>query len=156
MTKILIAYFSHSGKTRRAAEAVQNAVGGTLYEIEPAKAYPASYNEVLAIAKSEKEAEARPALKNDPANLIKASDVVFVGYPLWWYDAPMIIYSFLESASFKGKRVIPFATSGGSGFSGSDEKIARISRAKPENGYLARLKVDESDLGTWAKSVVGK
>lgn len=66
MSKILIAYFSHSGTTRRAAETVQKAVGGKLYEIEPKNAYPASYNEVLAIAKKEKESEARPALKTTP------------------------------------------------------------------------------------------
>ena len=76
MSKILIAFFSHSGTTRRAAETVQKAVGGKLYEIEPKNAYPASYNEVLAIAKKEKESEARPALKNDPGAEIK-------GIPSW-------------------------------------------------------------------------
>lgn len=154
MSKILIAYFSHSGTTRRAAETVQKAVGGKLYEIEPKNAYPASYNEVLAIAKKEKESEARPALKNDPGAEIKAADVVFVGYPLWWYDAPMIVYSFLESASFKGKRVIPFATSGGSGFSGSDENIATVCKAKREKGYLSRLKLNEKEIAEWAKEVL--
>lgn len=156
MSKILIAYFSHSGTTRRAAETVQKAVGGKLYEIEPKNAYPASYNEVLAIAKKEKESEARPALKNDPGAEIKAADVVFLGYPLWWYDAPMIIYSFLESASFKGKRLIPFATSGGSGLSGSDEKIASIAKTKPEKAYLARFKTDDKELAAWAAEAIGK
>ena len=149
MTKILVAYFSHSGTTRRAAETVQKAVGGKLYEIEPKNA-----NEVLAIAKKEKESEARPALKNDPGAEIKAADVVFVGYPLWWYDAPMIVYSFLESASFKGKRVIPFATSGGSGFSGSDENIATVCKVKREKGYLSRLKLNEKEIAEWAKEVL--
>ncbi len=154
MSKILIAYFSHSGTTRRAAETVQKTVGGKLYEIEPKNAYPASYNEVLAIAKKEKESEARPALKNDPGAEIKDADVVFVGYPLWWYDAPMIVYSFLESASFKGKRVIPFATSGGSGFSGSDENIATVCKVKREKGYLSRLKLNEKEIAEWANEVL--
>ena len=146
MSKILIAYFSHSGTTRRAAETVQKAVGGKLYEIEPKNAYPASYNEVLAIAKKEKESEARPALKNDSGAEIKAADVVFLGYPLWWYDAPMIIYSFLESASFKGKRLIPFATSGGSGI---DYALKDMKKNYPaldiRGGKLLKGKV-ESDI----------
>lgn len=154
MTKILVAYFSHSGHTEAAAEAVCGAVGGELYRIEPAAAYPSGYNDVLAVAKREKENEARPALKDSPADKIKDADVVFVGYPLWWYDAPMIVYSFLESASFKGKRVIPFATSGGSGFSGSDENIATVCKVKREKGYLSRLKLNEKEIAEWAKEVL--
>ena len=93
MSKILVAYFSQSGNTARAAEAVARAVGAKTYEIEPSEKYPADYNKCIAEAKREKEADARPALKSSPAEAVKEADIVFLGYPIWWYDAPMFYFT---------------------------------------------------------------
>lgn len=155
MSKILVAYFSQSGNTARAAEAVARAVGAKTYEIEPSEKYPADYNKCIAEAKREKEGDARPALKSSPAEAVKEADIVFLGYPIWWYDAPMLIYSFIDACDFKGKRVIPFATSGGSGMSGSDERIAKEAGVKKETGYISRFRLNVSEIEKWAKNAVG-
>lgn len=122
-SKVLITYFSwsSSNNTKIMAEHIQEYTGGEIFRIQPKTPYTADYNEVLDIAQSEKSSDARPELfENITQEQLDSYDVVFVGYPVWWYDAPMIIYSFLEANDYSDKTVITFATSGGSGISDSN------------------------------------
>lgn len=118
MSKKLVAYFSASGTTATKAKALAEAAGLDLYEIKPEKAYTKSdLNWMNPLSRSSKEMKKgiKPALADANAN-IADYDVIFVGFPIWWYVAPTIINSFLEAYDFSGKKVVLFATSGGSGF----------------------------------------
>ncbi len=118
----LIAYFSWSGNTEHLAQMIQAETGGTLFEIAPATPYTEDYDTLLDVAQQEQRDNARPELASQVENWDSYS-VVFVGYPDWWSDAPMLIYSFLESYDWEGKTLIPFCTSGGSGFGRSLDKL---------------------------------
>lgn len=120
--KVLVAYFSHTGNTEKVAQFIQAKKGGDLFKIETATPYPGVYREVTEIAKQEKANDARPALKNKVENMAQY-DVVFVGFPIWWYTAPMAVASFADSYDFTGKTVITFCTSGGSPISDSTPDI---------------------------------
>ena len=112
---VLIAYFSWSGNTEQVARIIQQETGGDLFEIAPAAAYTDDYNELLDIAQQEQSDNARPELAGQVENWAQY-DTVFVGYPNWWSDAPMAIYTFLESYDWDGKTLIPFNTSASGGF----------------------------------------
>ncbi len=118
----LVAYFSWSGNTEQMAQMIQAETGGDLFEIEPATPYTDDYNTLLDIAQQEQRDNARPELASQVENW-DSYDVVFVGYPDWWSDAPMLIYSFLEAYDWEGKALIPFCTSGGSSFGRSLNKL---------------------------------
>ena len=119
MSKKLVAYFSASGTTAAVAKMLAQAAGADLYEIKPAVPYSrADLNWQDRQSRSSLEMRdktSRPALA-DTAAPVAAHDTIFVGFPIWWYVAPTIINSFLESYDFSGKKVVLFATSGGSGF----------------------------------------
>ena len=121
--KTLIAYFSASGVTARAAREMAEAIGADLYEIRPAQPYTAAdLNWMDRHSRSTiemKDPKSRPAIAAR-SRIWSQYDTVFVGFPIWWYQAPRIIETFLESYDFSGKTVIPFATSGGSGMGGED------------------------------------
>lgn len=108
------------GNTGYMAHRIAESTGGDLFLIETVQKYPVSYDETVNVGSEENAAEARPELAAVVENLDQY-DTVFIGYPIWWYDMPMAVYSFLESHDLNGKTIIPFATSGGSGFSGSIE-----------------------------------
>ncbi|MCH3950160.1 MAG: NAD(P)H-dependent oxidoreductase [Acidaminococcus sp.] len=153
--KSLVAYFSYSGNTKRAAEQIAKAVGADLFPIEPAAAYPASYNECLTRARDEESISRRPQMKVQLTQAqLETYDTIFIGYPIWWYNAPMIIYSFAESLDFSNKRIIPFAVSGGSGISGSDTALkkickgAKVQKGTMLNGYSA------ADIRNWALAAI--
>ena len=118
----LIAYFSWSGNTEQLAQMIQAETGGQLFEIAPATPYTEDYDQLLDIAQQEQADNARPELAGQVENWDSYS-TVFVGYPDWWSDAPMLIYSFLESYDWEGKTLIPFCTSGGSGFGRSLDNL---------------------------------
>lgn len=118
----LIAYFSWSGNTEQMAQMIQEKTGGDLFEIEPATPYTDDYDTLLDIARQEQDDNARPQLAAQ-VDQWDSYDVVFVGYPDWWSDAPMLIYSFLESYDWEGKTLVPFCTSGGSGFGRSLDQL---------------------------------
>ncbi len=131
--KVLVTYFSRTGEnygvgniekgnTCIVAEMIAAATGGTLFEIEPVKAYPAGYDDCVDIAKKEQEAGARPAIKGDIA--VEDYDVIFIGYPNWWGDMPMAVYTFIEKHNWQGKTVVPFCTHEGSGLSATERYIA--------------------------------
>lgn len=131
--KVLVTYFSRTGEnygvgniekgnTCIVAEMIAAATGGTLFEIEPVKAYPMGYDDCVEIAKKEQEAGARPAIKRDIA--VEDYDVIFIGYPNWWGDMPMAVYTFIEKHNWQGKTVVPFCTHEGSGLSATERYIA--------------------------------
>lgn len=119
MEKTLVAYFSASGTTARAAKELAQAAGADLYEIKPAVPYTKDdLNWMDKQSRSSVEMadkSSRPAIADRDAE-ISQYDTIFLGFPIWWYVAPTIVNSFLESYDFSGKRIILFATSGGSGF----------------------------------------
>ncbi|EFI15974.1 flavodoxin [Bacteroidetes oral taxon 274 str. F0058] len=114
---ILIAFFSATGITHNAAERIAKATEGTLYEIEPQQPYTEedlNWNNNNSRANNEsKIRDMRPAIKALSVN-VADYDVIYLGFPIWWYTCPTLIYTFMEATDFKGKTVIPFATSGGS------------------------------------------
>ncbi len=130
--KILVAYFSHSGEnygvgvvekgnTEKLAEIIAEKTGGELFKIETKKNYSRKYRECIDEAKKELSQNARPELKKIAD--VSGYDTIFLGYPIWWGDLPMAVYTFLESADFSGKKIIPFCTHEGSGLSATDRKI---------------------------------
>ncbi len=122
-TNILIAYFSWSGNTEAVAQIIAEQTGGDLFAIEPATPYTDDYDELLDVARQEQSEDARPELAAQVENWADY-DVIFVGYPNWWSDAPMAVYTFLESYDFTGKTLIPFNTSASGGFGRSLDGIA--------------------------------
>ena len=121
-TGVLVAYFSRTGTTRDVARLIRNETGGDTFEIIPESAYPQRYNDVLDIAQSELDSNARPRISGNVSN-IENYDTVFVGFPIWHGNEPMIIRTFLESYDFDGKTVVPFCTSGGSGISSAQDSF---------------------------------
>lgn len=133
--KALIVYFSWSGNTEAVAKEIQAQTGAELFEITPAEAYTDDYNNLLDIAREEQRTAARPAIADTVENF-EAYDIIYFGYPNWWGDMPMIMYSFLDEYDFSGKTIVPFVTSGGSGFSGT---ISTIKEMEPEAEVLDGL-----------------
>lgn len=113
------------GNTEYVAHLIAGATGGDLFAIETEKKYPTPHKALIDEAKREAEAGERPRLTTHIKDL-NDYDVIFVGYPNWWYDMPMVIYAFFEEYDFKGKTVIPFVTHGGSRFSQSVETIGKL------------------------------
>ena len=136
--KVLVAYFSVTGNTKSAAKKIHKAAGGKLYRIRPEIPYTEEdidYDQENCRANLEqRDGKVRPQIKGKVKN-IRKYDVIFVGYPIWWGKEPMIIRTFLESYNLKGKKIIPFCTSGGSGISGSKKGIRKAARgAKIQSG----------------------
>ena len=120
----LIAYFSWSGNTEAVAREIQAQTGADLFEIVPAEPYTDDYDELLDIAQEEQSSDARPAIAETVD--LSSYDTVYLGFPNWWGDMPMILYTFLDEYDLSGKTIAPFNTSGGSGFSGSLDTIAQM------------------------------
>lgn len=110
--KTLIAYFSYSGTTERAAQDAQKLVDGDLFKIATVNPYPSAYRECTEVAKAEMQSDARPALQGQLPDT-QGYDVIFIGYPIWWHQAPMAVFSFIENSNLSGKTVVLFCTSGG-------------------------------------------
>ena len=151
-SKTLVAYFSATGTTARAAEKVVKITGGELYAITPAQAYtPADLDWNNSQSRSSVEMndpKSRPALQGKKEN-IADYDVIFIGYPIWWNLAPRIINTFIESHDLKGKTIIPFATSGSSAITGS---AAALKKSYPAlNWKEGRLlnRADEKSMRAW-------
>lgn len=150
--KILIAYFSWGGNTRHVAEYIAEQTGGTLFRIEPQTPYPTEYEPCTEVAKKEKEDNARPAIKNKVEDM-EQYDTVFIGCPVWWWTAPMIINTFAESYDFKGKTVVPFCTYAATY---RDETLARIVELTPAAKHLKGFgAVDRNTEGIaeWLKEI---
>ena len=150
----LVAYFSATGTTAKAAKALANAVDGALYEIKPAVPYTsADLNWMDKSSRSSvemKDAHSRPALADTGAP-VSGHDVIFLGFPVWWYVAPTILNTFLEAYDFSGKTIVLFATSGGSGMGKTAEKLApSCPGAKLMDGGLLNGSLAEDRLTQWA------
>ena len=157
MSKILVAYFSAGGVTAGAAKELAKATDADLYEILPAVPYtPADldWNDKKSRSSLEmNDKSSRPKLKDHDAPVAE-HDTIFLGFPIWWYTAPMIIRTFLEAYDFTGKTVVLFATSGGSGLGRAAEELAdSCPGAAIKNGKLLNGRLSESALRQWAKSV---
>ena len=121
----LVVYFSNSGNTEILANFIHNYVGGDIVALEPTVAYPEDYNDLLDVAQEEQQSDARPEF-NDLNIDIDDYDTIFIGYPNWWGDMPMIIYTFFDTYDLFGKTIAPFNTSGGSGLSRTVETIREL------------------------------
>ena len=155
--KTLVAFFSASGVTGRAAEKLAAAAGGDLYEIRPAVPYTrADLNWQDKRSRSSMEMNdpaSRPALADTDAP-VAGYDRIFLGFPIWWYTAPTIIRTFLESYDFSGKTIILFATSGGSGLGKTAKELASsCPGAKIVEGKLLNGRLSESELKEWASGL---
>ena len=150
----LVAYFSATGNTEEIAQHLQTILGASLYEIIPAKPYSdddLDYNASDCRANQEQnDPSVRPAIDGSVENM-DGYDVILLGYPIWWGEAPRIISTFLESYDFSGKILIPFATSGGSGIGQAEKSLeGHCPKADWKRGKLVN-----SGAAAWAKSVLG-
>ena len=156
MKKVLIAYFSASGVTEGVAMQLAEVTGGDLHKIQPEQPYTDAdldWRDKQSRSSVEmQDKNSRPAITNKLANM-QDYDVVYVGFPIWWYTAPTIINTFMEAYDFKGKTVIPFATSGGSSIKKAckDLKAAYPDVNWKEGKLLNR--VSKQDLDTWVKGL---
>ena len=159
MSNKLVAYFSASGVTAKVAETLAEAIGADIFEIEPKVPYTeADLNWMDKKARSTIEMNdpaSRPEIAVKRDNM-KDYDTIFVGFPIWWYVAPRIIATFLESSDFSGKTIVPFATSGGSSMGRTIEELKRIC---PTARFLSGRVLNglsDKGLADWAASVNGK
>lgn len=146
--KVLVAYFSCTGTTETAAKAVAEATGGTLYRIRPAKEYTAADLDW-------RDKSSRSSVEMaDSSAAVGRYDVVFLGYPVWWNQCPRIVYTFMEAYDFDGKRVVPFATSGGSTIANSVGELKRLYGQGITWGDGRLLNSGADDARKWAAAVV--
>ena len=160
MSRKLVAYFSASGVTAKVAEKLSEAIGADLYAIEPEVPYTKADLDWMD-KKSRSTIEmnnpaSRPAIAGKRDNM-NDYDTVFVGFPIWWYVAPTIINTFLESYDLTGKTIIPFETSGGSDMGKTNEKLLPSCKgAKLLNGKVFKASVSGADLAKWAEGLENK
>lgn len=171
-SKILVAYFSRNGEqyhvgiiekgnTAIIAEMIAKLLNADLFEIKPAKdIYPKTYTELTQIAQKEKSKNVRPQISGKVNNFDKY-DIVFVGFPIWYGDLPMPVYTFLESYNFSNKTIIPFCTHEGSGIAGIAPWIRAATHAQyvhrgfAINGYIAQGYKDDAlaQVKSWIKTL---
>lgn len=164
--KTLIAYFSHTGEnyfggsirniskgnTEVVAEFAQKAIEGDIFEIRTVKEYPVNYKECTEVAATEGKANARPKLSGILPNIAEY-DTIILGYPCWWGTMPQAVFTFLESADFSGKKILPFCTHEGSGMGRSESDIkklcpnATVAKGLAING--SSCKGAESSVNKW-------
>ncbi len=155
--KILVAYFSASGVTAQVAQTLTQAASADVYEIKPAVPYSAAdldwMNPKSRSSVEMKDPSSRPAISGQVDNMADY-DVIFVGFPIWWYVAPTIIQTFLESYDFSGKTITPFATSGGSGLGRTNEKLQQsCPGATLRPGKLLNGRPSVEALKKWVESL---
>ena len=153
MSRKLVAYFSASGVTAKVAEALSEAIGADLYEIEPEVPYTKEdldwMDKQSRSAIEMNDPTSRPAIVGKRDNM-DDYDTVFVGFPVWWYVAPTIINTFLESYDLTGKTIIPFATSGGSGMGKTNEKLQpSCPNSKLIEGKVFKKSASKSEIAAW-------
>lgn len=157
MSKTLVAYFSASGVTARAAKSLAGAAGADLYEIRPVAPYTQAdldwTNKKSRSSVEMNDLGFRPALADSDAD-IAGHDVILLGFPIWWYVAPTIINTFLERYDFSGKTIILFATSGGSGFG---KAVSGLQGSAPgaviKEGRILNGRQSEAELKKWLQEL---
>jgi flavodoxin len=144
------------GNTELIAEMIARETGGDLFRITTQKKYAADYDEVVNYARREPKEDRRPVLSSHVENM-KDYDVVFIGYPIWWYTMPMAVYTFVEEYDLSGKTIVPFCTHGGSRLSGTVEELQRL---LPKSTVLSGFEVygeraadAEADVKAWIKNL---
>ena len=153
----IVAYFSATGTTARAARELAGAINADLFGIVPEKPYTSAdlnWNDKNSRSSREMADEkCRPAVAGDGPDM-SAYDTVFVGFPIWWYMEPRIIDTFLEAHDFSGKTVVPFATSGGSGLGKAPQRMATLAPGSTvTEGRLLNGRLDADDLRAWAEGL---
>ena len=160
MSKVLVAYFSASGVTRKAAEELAKAKNAELYEILPKIPYIAKdlvwTNPQSRSTLEMKDLSCRPEIAGTVKNMSQY-DVVFVGFPIWWGREPSVVDTFLDAYDFAGKKIVPFCTSGGSGIEDAARRIQELvgAGATVEAGKRIGGAVSEKDLETWMAGIDG-
>ena len=168
--KSLVVYFSRAdenysvgtiteGNTAILAKMIAQKTAADSFEIVPEKAYPKNYSECTDVAKDEQRKKARPAYKGDIDTA--GYDTIYIGYPIWWGDLPMVVYTFLEKHDLNGKTLVPFCTHEGSGISGTDGSLkkmykgATMKKALAMRGSVAQNKRKEAEkqVDEWLKQV---
>ncbi|MDO4827539.1 MAG: flavodoxin [Bacteroidia bacterium] len=168
--KVLVAYFSRTGEnygvgnitkgnTQIVAEMISGETGSDLFHIEPAVAYPDKYDDCVNLAKQELGSKARPAVKGNVQT--EDYDVIFIGYPNWWGDMPMPVYTFLEKHDWNGKTIVPFCTHEGSGLGSTTSKLqsackgAKVLKGLAIYGHTAQNDREETEKAThgWLESL---
>lgn len=168
--KVLVAYFSRAdenynvgyikkGNTQILAEMISEETGAATFHIETVNHYPADYSQCIEVAKKEKNANARPAIKGDVK--VEDYDVIFIGMPNWWGEVPMAVYTFVEKHNWQGKTIIPFATHEGSGMSGMDRRLTKACKGAEMligiaiQGTVAQTKQTEAKkmITDWLKTL---
>lgn len=158
MKKVLIAYFSASGVTAKAAAKLSKAAGADLFEIVPEQPYTKAdlnwQNKNSRSSVEMNDRSSRPAIKSRVENM-EQYDVVFVGFPVWWYREPSIIDTFMESYDFSGKTVVPFCTSGGSGLGSTSQNLQALAKgAKVIEGKKLSFMTTEGSLKKWVEEII--
>lgn len=155
--KILVAYFSCSGTTREAARELAAVANADLFEIVPEQPYTdadLNWNDRQSRSSVEMcDVTSRPAIAGRVSDMVRY-DVVFIGFPVWWYIAPTIVNTFIESHDLTGKKVVPFATSGGSGIANCEKNLRK---AYPEidwcTGKLLNRPLSEKQFTEWLENI---
>jgi flavodoxin len=170
--KAIVIYFSHTGEnysvgvikegnTAKVAKEIARQTGAAIWEIKEAEPYPVKYNDCIARAKKELQSKARPAFQGTVPDLTGV-DTIYIGYPNWWGDAPMVVYTFLEKAKVDGKTILPFCTHEGSGLGSTARKLANaFPKAKVEQkglsiyGHVAQKDAEavKSFVEAWLKTL---
>ena len=156
--KAVVVYFSCTGNTKEVALKIASEVGGSTYEIVPAKPYSTddlNYNNKKSRAyKEQNDKNIRPEISGTPLDL-SSYDTVFIGYPIWFAKAPKILFTFVESHSFEGKTVVPFCTSGSSGIGTSANELAELVENKGRwlNGTRFSSTVKSTDVEQWLNAL---
>ena len=154
MSKVLVAYFSASGVTKKVAEELAKVEKADLFEITPATLYTAEdldwTNQQSRSTLEMKDPSCRPAIAGKVENMARY-DVVFVGFPIWWGREPSVVDTFLDAYDFGGKKIVPFCTSGGSGIGETAKRIQEIvgEEVTVDEGTRLGGTVSEEDLATW-------
>ncbi len=167
-SKSLVVYFSRAdenysvgniseGNTAILAKMIAQKTGADIFEIVPEKPYPKAYKACTEVAKDEQAKSARPSYKGEVDT--SGYDTIYIGYPIWWGDLPMVVYTFLEKHDLSGKTLVPFCTHEGSGLSGTDASIKRLyknvtlKKALVMRGNVAQnnRKDAETQIATWLK-----
>ena len=156
MAKTLVAYFSPTGKTRKIANLIAEITGADVYEIKPAVPYTKEdmdWEDSNSRSTFEAKEDIHPSLADNDAN-IENYNVIYLGFPIWWYKAPRVINTFLESYNFAGKKVVTFSTSGGSGY-GETSGDLKYSNPDAEiiEGKVFRGHVDKEIVFDWLQSL---